>query len=431
MSKEGQPRPFKDTQEAYRQAVESLIVQHSSIFHDDERIWEESQAGVIVEVPNATSIRRLNGRHKLEVPLSVPIDRKQLPMSLRNHNMTQVYLFGDETQGSVSEVFDIDITGERVRQIVKASIQNVLEVSPQEGLDFDSLNFRKPLSDTNKERIYGRGVYGGIRILVESGATYEDLIKQGFNHSQIAGARHMLSKRESQISIPYYSSYTRWEEIIRLLKDSSTSKLIVRELILEINRSTYAKYSKDVPGRPAVFMNIYRIARKAGLYPRLNKADVSFVADYLASKCIPVGSVEGELKSGKRKGYTLRYYFTIPLFVDEAVRVLQTARDERFDQMRIPTVKAVGPQLDRMPTTNDLKGEGYSGVFFLLKNFGINNVSQLKDLGISLTDLVGKNPPVTVFFSSQGLFVEISEAEKLEQYLAERLEEIRKDEQDM
>lgn len=121
MTKEGQPRPFLDTQKVYRQAVGDLI----------------SSEGLIEE--NDTVYIPVGSQSKIPVALSID-GQKRIPRSLRTHNMAQFYLFGEENQQKIGDCFGISQAG--VSKAVKRATSEVFEAAPQV-FGFTSLNFRK------------------------------------------------------------------------------------------------------------------------------------------------------------------------------------------------------------------------------------------------------------------------------------------------
>lgn len=392
MSKE--TRPFSDTQALYRKAVGNLIDERGAIVDSDS---------VFIPTSGYKGKRR-------DIPLAIPVNKTDLPGRLKSHNMTQIFLYGPETLLEVGKMFDV--TRQNVDQSTKSAVENALVLSTQSGSPLRDLNFIKPLGI--------RGSVADVRSALIQGATYKDL-RRDFSKVQISTARKRLSG--TGIHVPRGNK--DWGPILALLADSATDRIVVRELIQDVGVDIYSRYSGGSGGKRAIFVDIYEIAKKADMHPRYLRGDVSFIAEYLFSECLPIGIAMYEVKSGKQKGVQV-YHFTTINFPDEAVRLLGQARGERFDQMRIPTVKVLGPRPTEVPNTNILKKrkQDFPSLFSLLRPFEIVNPSQLKARGISLGDLIGENPPKTVFKQGNNFFVDRANAEAMGEYLGERLRQL-------
>lgn len=283
--KEVEKRPFEDTKKAYQLGVEVLIARHPSIAMGDLLTLQESQSGVVADVPDATSISRPHrkiGRRTPGIPLSVPMHKEDLPKSLKTHNMAQVYLFGEEVLEDVGNMFDV--TSEDVRLSTKRGVKKAIELVQHAGYDFDSLNFRKP--------------------------------------------------RRRKTPIYKFPIYRDWRSTIALLTDITTDKRVVKELILEIPKGVYSYYRNIKDNPEGIFFNLMSVVIKAGLRPDVVHGELDFIINYLRCNSFPLGHVEVEIKNGKRSGRIQRYNFTTLNFVDEAVELLKSAQGRKFDRMR-------------------------------------------------------------------------------------------------
>lgn len=414
MSKEGQPRPFSDTQRAYRQAVEDLA-------------WGQSKSDRFLYLPDSTSIHiaiATKASYR-SIPISVPVDgQKSLPKNLKTHNMAQIYLFGEEDLQGTANYFGLE--RQNSHRAKRIAVEEVLEAAPQKGYEFSSLNFRKPSSDTTRDQAAIRrgGINVTVRKAVAEGASLQELYEKGFNSGQISSARQVFAKRGEPFQIPTLNN--RWGEIISLLKDPVTDPLVARELILEIPRGIYQYYSKNKDGTQAVFVDTSEIARSAGLYPRVRNEDIRCIDNYLFYKRIPIGEAELIITDEEEKISAGTYHFTTANFEQEAVVFLKAAKGERFDQMRKPTVVVLGPKPAVIPNTTEIKKDRKKP----LEEREFPSIRQVLGLKqglplihkMKLSEIVGDSPPITIFIAIGGFYVFKKDIEDLRKFIEDRLE---------
>lgn len=139
MSKEGQPRPFSDTQKAYLNAAQKIvgdILAHPHNTLSQKLKYEEAKIGECEPI-----MVRVKGR---KMPISLPIDYSFRKYKRRNnHNVAQLYLFGDQTPEEIEE-----LTGAFSAVLsTQSATRAILERAPQDELEYASLNFVKPSSE--------------------------------------------------------------------------------------------------------------------------------------------------------------------------------------------------------------------------------------------------------------------------------------------
>lgn len=341
---------------------------------------------------------------KAKIPIALSIEGQiAIPRAFRAHNTAQLYIFGETlTLEDVGEM--TGYTHERVRQITKERFAELVDTT-------EGFNFRKPLFE---QRVISR-----LKEEVKAGASYSELREKGFEGYQIRYARKIIEGREDEFEIPQPSP--KWEDTLLQLSDPEVDMEIKKELIRQIDRHAYQRHQ-------TLFMDVSAVAREAKLWPRSRHGDIAFLADYLDSLGVPIGIDELEVKNGKQKRI-LRQHFTLISLRDSIVELFKQAQGERFDAMRKPTVIVLGPQPERIPTTFDLRKkdrQNFSTLLPLLILYGVTNSYQLKILSTSLADLIGNNPPATIFRMSDGdLFVSLGDINIIGEYLGERLRGVR------
>jgi len=414
-------RPFEDTKKAYRSAYETLVgdslatlaspllrkvaaeesrlLVHSRKMKDGEETESHAQGESDVIAFNL-------GRES--VPVALPVGyrgRKGAPEN--RHNMAQTYLFADESLEEVGGLYKM--TREGVRQQVKAAARQMLRAAPQDGLPIETLNFTKPKSDHSRDRhsLAHGGLAVRIMAAVKRGATYDELIRGGYTPGQLASARKILAGRQQPVDVPRRTK--DWRPVLELLANPQTEREAICKLIWEVPDYVFRRY-------PGVFVDLGEVARGAGLYPRLQRNqrnDLDFIANYLEWQNEPVGHAVYGVKSGKQKGGRWHYFFTLKRYQEEIKQLFLLAEGPRFDKMRRVSIRVIGPMPEKMPTTYDLSGrrvkgvtiKSYSRVLDLLGPYGISYGFQLRSLNINLKDLIGPNPPVSVFSWWSGFYV--------------------------
>lgn len=199
MSKEA-PRPFEDTPDAYRKAVEDLMSKPDSrslLIERDDAISLPIKGRVKSQIPIA--LRRPRRPYK---KLAIEEQNRIIPRHLRTHNMAQIALFTEEQDNEdVGATFNV--TRQNVAQAVKIGVSDALKSAPQHRYRLSSLNFRKPFSDSTKDKMsLGKGgVTVAIGEAVSDGATLKDLTER-FTYDQIANARDILENRQERVIVP-------------------------------------------------------------------------------------------------------------------------------------------------------------------------------------------------------------------------------------
>lgn len=429
-------RPFEDTKKAYGSAYETLvdrllaepdsplsrkIAAEESRLSDHLRKMKDGR-GTGSDAEGDSDVIAFNlGRHC--VPVALPVNyrgRKGAPEN--RHNLAQRYLFGDQSLEEVGGSYGL--TRERVRQQVKAATRAVLGAAPQADLQFETLNFRKPPSDRLRDKLSRArgGATVGIMEALKGGATYDELIAMGYNETQLSNARRRLAERQKPVDVPRLVE--DWAPILAQLANPQTDRALACKLIKLVPRGVYQNH-------PEIFVDLSEVARGAGLYPRGSWKGISFMANYLELQKQPVGRAVYEVKSGRQKG--LRHcFFTLRRCEEEIRQLLFSAEGPRFDKMRQAPIRVIGPKPEKMPNTIDLEGRRvkgvkirqYSGVFDLLGPYGITGRRQLPSLKTNLEDLIGPNPPVSVFSLWNGFFVANVDKQALGLHLARRLQEV-------
>lgn len=419
---EKQPRlPFSETRRLYREGVENLI--RPMLDDPDSELSRQLDAGEPAFVDARNEVRK--GRTRL-IPIALPIDYKPEKGRPENaHNMTQVYLNGagklDETLQEVGEYYSA--TRQAVEISVKRAVYDVYPLFKDDIITFESLNFMKPLLDSSKDKIsVGQG--GSllkVRQLVQGGADYRTL-RSEFGVGTLINARRGLSKRQQKVNVPYSPDWHSWRDTIGVLTDPEVDRAVKRELIKEIDIGTYQRYSKNGDDVAAIFVDLTGVAREAGFYPRSQKGDSFFIAEYLDSRSIPLGEVQQVIGKGQQKGKVQNYRFILFVDREEAKDILKYAEGERFDQMRKPKVIYFGSVPEKLPNTYELqkKGEEYQGVFSLLAEFGVTSTKQLAAKKLTLSDLI-QDSPVTVFKIRRMYRVPRQDVEELKEYLGSEL----------
>lgn len=336
---EKQPKlPFSETQRIYRDGVENLI----RPMLDDPK----SELSRKLEVGEAAFVDTGNDggsrRKRRLIPIALPIDYKPQTLQPENaHNMAQIYLNGDyefdETLQEVGDYFSVS------KQAVKSGINTaVFDVFPlvQNEVSFESLNFAKPLTDLSKDRFSAAqgGILLKMRNLVQDGADFKKLREAGFTYQQISNVRQSLAKRQESTTIP--RGLKSWNDVLGVLNDPETDRVVKSELILDIPIGTYNLYSKKVKGKEPIFISVSEVAKKAGLDLNKYKRDSEYLVEYLASRCIPIGYVEKVVHSGDQEGNIHRYRFVLFADLGECVRIFEDAEGERFERMRRDTLKS-------------------------------------------------------------------------------------------
>lgn len=415
--REDAKRPFADTQKAYQLAYETLVsglLEEPASSLARKIAAEESRLGVHLrkmkngqetesspQVDSDVIAFNLNG---LSVPVALPVNyRGRKGASENRHNIAQTYLFSDLLLKEVGSFYN-KMTRERARYQVKAGTRQILHAMPQ-GSPFENLNFKKPLSDRVRDKMSTSlgGYIVPLKEALAGGATYDELRRMGYDSLKLSSARKILAERQQPAVVP--RAIKDWGPTLALLASPETDRKKVCKLIKEVSPDAHQKY-------PEVFVALSEVARKAGLYPRLGKMDISFLANYLELQNEPVGDAVREVKSGKQKGFN-HYFFTIKRFEDEIKQLFLQAVGPRFDQMRVAPIRVIGPVPEKMPNMTDLMGRRVKGVrvskyspfFNLLAPYGITHSGQLRRLNVSLEDLVGQNPPVSVFKDSNQFLV--------------------------
>lgn len=451
---EKQPKlPFSETQRIYREGVENLIrpmlddpqsflssqltlesaalAKHLGIDNDgDLTSHDRARArGVFVVVGNeATTPLRL-------IPIALPIDYQPLKRKAENsHSMAQIYLNKayrndgnqlteiDETLQQIGDYYFV--TREAVRQNIKSAFGDVLSNSENSDKSIVSYEFRKPWSEASKDRASASqsGKLIKIKQLLVEGANNKTLRGAGFSFRDIDGVRRTLKRRQSEVRVPYSESYKRWSQTIAVLCDLGIDRSVKRELIKDIPRGVYGRFSKVGKNLlPPIFINVSEVARKVGFFPVTQRGDQGFIALFLEENCIPLGEAEVIVPSGKQKGEGRRYRFILASDFDEAVNKLESANGERFDAMRKNPVSWYGPKPEIIPNTTQFKNpEKLTSILPLLSVYGINTGIQLTARNLDFSHLMPE-PPVTVYREGTRWKVGKDDAEMLQKYLGEQL----------
>lgn len=421
---EKQPKlPFSETQRVYREGVENLI--RPMLDDPESELSRRLEAGdpAFVDAGNDGG----NGRIRRLIPIALPIDYQTQKLRPENaHNMAQVFLNGDdkldETLPKVGDYFSV--SKQAVNQNSQKAVFDVFPLVKNNNITFESLNFAKPLSDASRDRFSADkgGISLKIRNLVQEGADYKKLREAGFTSRQIRNAWRKLANRQQPIRVPMNENSRRWEDVLKVLNDPGIDRAVKRELILDISKGIYQVYAKRKGDRPALFVDVSEVAQKAGLHPSTGRQNVPIIADYLRTKCIPVGYAEWVVLRGKQKGRVQRYTFVLKSDEEEAIDLLKEAQGERFEQMGRPKVIYYGPLPAKIPNTSDWANnhEEYRGVFGLLAEFGVTNTMQLAAKRLTLSHLI-QDPPVAVFSYEGRWKVHKDNAEELKQYLGNEI----------
>ena len=441
---------FEDTQKLYRTAYETLVgdllvdpasplarkvAAEESRFLGRLRKMKEGEETESDAQGQSDVIAFNLGRFSVSVAL--PVDYKRAYYSQdRNrgrkgapenrHNTAQTYLFGD---GSLKEVGGFyEMTPGWAHRQIKAGVRQMLGAVPQTGLRPETLNFKKPRSDRlrDNESLARGGVTVGIREALKGGATYDELKAMGYTSLQLGGVRKRLAERQQPTVVP--RSIRDWGPTLELLADPQTDRVVVCKLIKDVTHSVYQMH-------PEAFVALSEVARGAGLYPRSQSNDISFIANYLEMQNEPVGDTLFEVKSGKQKGLLQHNFFTLKRYQEEIQLQLLFAEGPRFDKMRQAPIRIIGPMPEKMPSTADFVGRSvkgvtireYSGVFGSLSSYGMKVPNQLRSLKTNLKDLIGPNPPVSVFLKRDRFFVANVDRQELGAHLARQLAKAKQD----
>jgi len=181
-------RPFKDTQEVYRTAYETLVgplleapdsplsrkiaVEQNRLMAHLQKVEDREETESQAQKGNEVIAFNLEG---LSVPVALPVDyrgRKRAPEN--RHNIAQIYFFGDKSLEEIGGFYKL--TRARVHQQVEAATCQMLRAVPQAGLPLEKLNFRRPLSDRLRDKLSlaRGGVTVGIMEALKGGATYDE-----------------------------------------------------------------------------------------------------------------------------------------------------------------------------------------------------------------------------------------------------------------
>lgn len=268
--------------------------------------------------------------------------------------------------------------------------------------------------DTLKRRSLGRG-----------SETYriQNAVDVGTIEPQVLDQRRIYRKNASSHKEGFRQKRS-WKDIIEKLDDPSTDPIVARKLIREIPGDVYTFYTKRDSDHP-VFIDLYSVSRRANLFPRTKGGDISVVYRYLDKFSMPVNLIEREVTNAEGKISTKVTHITLVNYVDDEVALLNGANGSEFIAMRKSPVNVLGPEMDpdEIPKTTDLRGSrkgNYPRISSPLAELGLTPFG-LQRWGISLSDLVGDNPPIPILENGGRYFVKSTNLDTFREYLKDRL----------
>lgn len=225
---------------------------------------------------------------------------------------------------------------------------------------------------------------------------------------------------EADIALSLYEENIFRDEII-ILSNPESSPSEVDKAMKSLPLGTLRNYTDGTSGRPHLLGSLTELLARAGLHPRNNRGDVKYVYHVLQELSFPVERRTIEATS-KGKTLELAYYFYWKGMEGVGVDVLRDQKGEKFEAMSKPSIRVLGPKRNKRVTTTDLRDkERFMHALNSIRDF-IDNPGKLLATGYkNVAELVGDSPPVPVYFSTSGTYIEASDEAVLREFFISRI----------
>lgn len=341
----------------------------------------------------------------------------------RDWEMTGLYFGTDKLPEEIGKTYEL--TGERVRQIVRGNLSKLYEASSEDiraRYPIETLRFGKPISNASRSLARG-GKSLQVQRLKDQGKSVREIKAElGLTGHQLSVVRIVLRRWDENLPYEREACSLEYRQNLERLKTDTPSFEEAQKILDSVTKTVYAS---RVGGDKALFFPIRKLAQEAGLI--VSNREIANIAEILKKEQIPTGEVE----SSRGKQGVLRYHFITISDKDRAKQVLLHHPD--LVLLSANPVRVLGKDTQDLPTASRLKNSGaYSAVQTLFKEIGYPRLyPTFKQLEADIIDL---NCPVSIFvYRSRSLgskysryYYEISMKEELKAYLLKRTSELKK-----
>ncbi len=289
---------------------------------------------------------------------------------VRQRNMIGSYFASHSTLQELADIHGA-VTNEAIRQIIQRGMDHLwmnCSSETQQLFPFASIPLNKPSSlRTRVARSLTRpGEKSLAKVLqgLEQGQSLQQIRQESnLSSQQICNTRKRLKR--FGIELPRQIRNTRENELLAQRLSETTDKESVRTFFGEIRRRFCQVYSR---GENPILIVLSNLARSAGYHFRTAAVD-DFV-ECLQAAGIPVYSDIQTIKTGKKRGHTLRYYYvTRPFKKDSLQAFSQSSKLDRYKES--PVVQITNLGMATLPNTYALeRGGEYRRLSNLLRRIG-------------------------------------------------------------
>lgn len=312
----------------------------------------------------------------------------------RKLNVLRIYYGTSATQYQIGEMLGLPGKDkrQRVQQLLSKGILQLWnncsgEVKARHPRAEIKLRASKRSAE-DRSRIRG-GKLAEVKALFMQGESLEEIAKQ--TGKTIAYVKHQLRKS----SLVPESNYERTKRLLDAIRVAASNEEI-KQIFEQIKDKTFAQSHREL------FVPIKNLAGQIGF--RFDPRELKDFVKVLKDADIPYLSLNIEIRSGKKTGEILKYYFVLARQVPEVAGVFLNTRElEKFRQLK-SLRQVAGPRVD-LPSTNSLKHRrGYKVFLKEISTLGVNKEKLFSDC------------PVPVFRCSESYIVHESDFETLIDY---------------